>query len=599
MKTSPLLLALALAISGCAEPLAVVKHTAARYQPSPSATGEVRLVEQHIVAAEKLGPSDPLRAVGEYLSAADAALTRLRHQPSDAVALHDYNFALSRVFSIIHTGAVDPWSQPLTVPGYVVTRRKDERKMWNPADYNFIPTDELDVSGAAFTERADRPGLGATLVAARKTPVKDYRQQFLNSEYFFYGITAVVTFQGKRCEISLEDPLAQKTVAIAGETFPLAGDFSSAIAMMLVRDKPEKLGFARFVHPDKYTDTRLLFRLQPYDPQRIPVVFVHGLQDSPATWMKMFNTLLSDPEIRSAYQFWFFSYPSGDPFPYSATFLRTDLDAFDKKFPDHKPIVMVGHSMGGLITRLMVSDSGDGIWNYIFEKSPAQMQLSPADKALLESAIIFQHRKEIARAVFLSTPHRGSALATNWIGQIGRRLVHLPQNLVGIGNTVFEGIALRDSRVQLRRMPNSIDTLSPKASFIIALNSHNPSKSIPFHQIMGDRGRGDTPNSSDGVVAYWSSHLDGAQSTRIVPSGHGSHQNPEGIAEVRRILLLHLHQGSSARYPAASLDIAGDEDPDAGTDPALSQVIERPLPRLVDGDGQEPGDAVAVENHHR
>ena len=116
---------------------------------------------------------------------------------------------------------------------------------------------------------------------------------------------------------------------------------------------------------------------------------------------------------------------------------------------------------------------------------------------------------------------------------------------------------------------------------------------------MGDRGRGDTPNSSDGVVAYWSSHLDGAQSTRIVPSGHSTHQNPEGIAEVRRILLLHLHERSSARYQADASDAAGEEDPDAGTDQALSQVIDRRLPRLVDGDGDESGAAVAVENNYR
>jgi hypothetical protein len=107
------------------------------------------------------------------------------------------------------------------------------------------------------------------------------------------------------------------------------------------------------------------------------------------------------------------------------------------------------------------------------------------------------------------------------------------------------------------------------------------------------------PEQGGGVVAYWSSHLDGAQSTRIVPSGHGTHQNPEGIAEVRRILLLHLHERSSARYPAASSDVAGDEGPDAVTDQALSQVIDRPLPRLVDGDGGEPGAAVVLENHSR
>ena len=540
VRNSTLLILAGIVVAGCAEQLAVVKQKPARYEPSASAAGDVRAAQEHIVVAEKLGPGDSLRAIGENLSAADCALKQLRRQPSDAAALHDYNFALSRVFSTIRSRQIDVWSKPLSVPGYIVTQRKDTRAMWNPADYEFIPCDELTLSGTAFGQRAQRTGLGATLIAVRRTPVEDFRKLFLNSEYFFYGVTAVATFEGNRCEISFEDPLAKETVTIAGRSYSLAGDFSSAIAIMIVREKPQKLGFSRLVYPEKYANTRLLFRLQPYDPSKIPVIFVHGLQDSPATWVQMFNNLLSDPKIRNAYRFWFFSYPTGDPFPYSATFLRKDLDRFNKAFPGHKPIVMVGHSMGGLITRLMVTDSGDGIWRSIFNKSPAETPLPAPEKQLLESAIIFKHRPEIARAIFLSTPHRGAAMASNWIGAIGTRLVHLPQKLVGAGNNILAGEALKGSNFRLKRMPTSIDTLSARAPFIVGLNSHPVSSSIPFHQIMGDRGKGDTPNSSDGVVAYWSSHLDGAKSTLIVPSGHGSHQNPEGIAEVHRILLVHL-----------------------------------------------------------
>jgi hypothetical protein len=92
----------------------------------------------------------------------------------------------------------------------------------------------------------------------------------------------------------------------------------------------------------------------------------------------------------------------------------------------------------------------------------------------------------------------------------------------------------------LKRIPNSIDTLSPRNRFVREMNKFPISPEVPYHSIIGDRGRGDTPNSSDGVVAYWSSHLDGAQSEKIVPSNHSSPLNPEAIAEVKRILLLHL-----------------------------------------------------------
>jgi hypothetical protein len=92
----------------------------------------------------------------------------------------------------------------------------------------------------------------------------------------------------------------------------------------------------------------------------------------------------------------------------------------------------------------------------------------------------------------------------------------------------------------MTRIPNSIDTLSPNNRFVKSMNTLSIAKGISYHSIIGDRGRGDTPNSSDGVVAYWSSHLDGAKSERVVPSGHSAHQNAQAIAEVARILKEHV-----------------------------------------------------------
>ena len=73
-----------------------------------------------------------------------------------------------------------------------------------------------------------------------------------------------------------------------------------------------------------------------------------------------------------------------------------------------------------------------------------------------------------------------------------------------------------------------------------AVNKLPITPGIPYHSIMGDRGRGDTPNSSDGIVPYWSSHLDGAKSELIVNSDHGAQYNPQAIQEVGRILKLNL-----------------------------------------------------------
>ena len=107
--------------------------------------------------------------------------------------------------------------------------------------------------------------------------------------------------------------------------------------------------------------------------------------------------------------------------------------------------------------------------------------------------------------------------------------------------------------LKLNRLPNSIDTLAHNDPFVKEMNTLPMAKRIPYHSIIGDRGRGDTPNSSDGVVPYWSSHVSGAKSERIVPSGHGANQNPQGIAEVIRILNEHVAGKGSGNRPRPGL----------------------------------------------
>jgi hypothetical protein len=165
--------------------------------------------------------------------------------------------------------------------------------------------------------------------------------------------------------------------------------------------------------------------------------------------------------------------------------------------------------------------------------------MDPKSKHLLEEVLIFEHRRDIGRVVFMSTPHRGADLASNWVGRIGSMLVRTPTRLLTIGQTLRENLTADPAALKLKRLPNSVDTLAPNNRFVVAINKIPMTKEIPYHSIIGDRGRGDTPNSSDGVVAYWSSHLDGARSERIVPSGHGSPLNPQAIAEVHRILQLN------------------------------------------------------------
>jgi hypothetical protein len=202
-------------------------------------------------------------------------------------------------------------------------------------------------------------------------------------------------------------------------------------------------------------------------------------------------------------------------------------------------MVVIGHSMGGCISRLLITDTGDQLWTLMFNKPPAQTRLPAKTRKLLTQTLIFQHRPEIGRVIFICAPLRGSDMATISIGRIGSMLIRTPSLLLAAEKDLFEAITFQTDDLKIRRAPNSIDTLSPRNRFVRMINKIPIVSGIPYHTIIGDRGKGDSPHSSDGVVPYWSSHMQGAQSECIVPCDHGAQRCPETFAEVLRILKLN------------------------------------------------------------
>jgi pimeloyl-ACP methyl ester carboxylesterase len=531
----------ACALAGCST-YSKVSEKRPRYQPLAVATGAVTKAEAEIVEALRRERRDPLAALGGYLTAAETASHQLQRNPRDKRAQHEYNFAVARIVATIREAKLDPWTQPLRVPAnggeFVLTHRPDPRPQWNPALYDFVPADQFDVHGTYVAERTTRGGLGAPVVAIGREMNKEARVNF-SVPRTYYGVTAVARFEGRHCELAFEDPLAVETTRVDGQTYTLAADFTVPLAVMLASTDPKKFELTRLLRPAKYAETARISRLQPYDPNKTVVLIVHGLMDTPATWAPMLNRLRGDEAIRRNYQFWFYSYPSGYPYPYSAAILRRELDAIEKRFPLRGPIVVIGHSMGGCISRLLITDTGDKLWMEFFKKPPEQVPLSSESRELLTEVLIFRHRPEVGRVIFISAPLRGSDLASIWLGRIGSSLVRSPISLLRAGKDALKVVTFRSGDLKLRRFPNSVDTLAPSNRFVKAINTIPITPGIPYHTIIGDRGRGDSPKSSDGIVPYWSSHMDDAKSELIVPSGHSAHQNPQAIEEVRRILILN------------------------------------------------------------
>src|SRR5262249_51570683 len=154
--------------------------------------------------------------------------------------------------------------------------------------------------------------------------------------------------------------------------------------------------------------------IRPYEPHKIPVVMVHGLISTPLAWIPMLNELLRDPLIQDNYQFMLYMYPTGAPIPIAAASLREGLVQAkqlydpDGRDPAFERMVLLGHSMGGLLSRTMAVSSGDQLWRLYSDRNFEDV-LGPREFLdELRRYFFFEPLPFVSRVVFLATPHRGS-----------------------------------------------------------------------------------------------------------------------------------------------------------------------------------------------
>ena len=402
------------------------------------------------------------------------------------------------------------------------------------------------------------PGLGGTLVGVHRTvPSGSPPPKFEPADGYRVPVTSIIDF-GRRnpaepveARLRLINPRQRDTVEIGDDRFPLAANFSAPL-LAFGRLNELWLGLMNMIRGQNMRGTPGLLLPEGHDPDRIPVIFVHGLLSSTFIWRNTVLALLQDPEIRRRYEFWAFSYPTGNPISYSALRLREDLAAAQEHFGIKGGIVLIGHSMGGLLSRMQVTNSGTTIWNEVFGSRAPELDSHIPTDSRAKRALIFRADPAIGRVIFVATPHRGSSLATGQIGLIAIWLIRLPLDLLSeIPEAMAHALNPGSQQAERQRalVPTSIQGLSPNSPLLRAL-AQLPIQ-VPHHSIIGDRGRGDTPNSSDGVVPYWSSHLASAQSETIVPTGHEAMADPGAVEEIRRILLLNLqssdHSGRSRK----------------------------------------------------
>ena len=365
-------------------------------------------------------------------------------------------------------------------------------------------------------------------------------------------------------DTSLEETAPPELAFLAEDDVPLALDFSTPLACFL-NSLPDRNLISVMLESDQQEDHSGLFLIEPYQPGKIPVLFIHGLMSSPDTWVQMINALKNDPVIRKRYQFWFYSFSSGMPILATAGNLRQILLAAREELgttPEAREnfdkMVLIGHSMGGLVSRTLLQGDPHYMVETVTQRTWDEItsSLSEDELEVVETFAVLPPLPFVNRVVFMAVPHRGSEMAKWSLARFGSRLVSLPKTLrekLPLFARVFEKLNKEkyeelEERHRERgdqegqHSVSGLNDLDPDSVFIRALAESPMKKGLVFHSIIGDQDHADHPGGTDGVVPYSSSHLDNAASEVIVHSGHSIHRSPAAMRELLRILRLHLKE---------------------------------------------------------
>ena len=511
---------------------------------------------------------DVLSYAHDYLFAPELVNARQPSDPRYRLACDLYNGALDRLLREAQAGGAK-----LGPGGEFSLKARGREQEFQVAlkDSPWAADDVDQVILASAFEVSGLPtmnyqyGLGVPLIAVRRSDKNaEGAERFYPPEMAF-PLTAFITppsrlrepVKGEEArELTLEllDPLRTRTVGVS--PMPIESDLTTPLAYMWSRSDLNRFRWTGLLRPGSAAGRAGLLLIRPYEPDKIPVVMVHGLASTPLAWVAMVNDLLLDPRIQERYQFMLYMYPTGIPFPIAAAGLRDTLGqartilALKDGRPDpaYAKMVLLGHSMGGLLSHSMAVDSDQKFWELNTYVPFPQIKGKPEVLEELQRYMFFDAQDYVSRVVFLAVPHRGSGLTRAFVGRVGSNLIGTDDHVGGLLSLLVRDNPDAFPR-RFRKVPTSIETLDPESPYLKALLTMKPGSGVTFHSIIGSERPEGKENTTDGVVPYRSSHIDGVKSELIVQSNHGVQANPYAIMEVHRILLEHIGLTQQVQAP--------------------------------------------------
>jgi pimeloyl-ACP methyl ester carboxylesterase len=493
-----------------------------------------------------------------------------------------YNAGLEGMLRIVNKrGRLSPGEQfAIEIDGRQFDVAVMLKGLWHADDFErFEFVSDYEVKG--LVNRHVTYGLGVPLIAVRhKHEGQEAACQFY-PERLSFPVTAILRAVEQpslrpgrasvvSCALELHDPLLSDHVQIADRLVPLETDLTTPLGFFLDNRefKGTKLATWGLLDPNSANRWRGLCMLEAFDPEKIPVLMVHGLWSSPDTWTEMLNELRSLPEVRNRYQFWTYLYPTGQPYWISATELREDLQRVrDTVDPQRRcaaldQMVLVGHSMGGLVSRMQTLESNEDFWRLLSDRPFSELKTDPETRARLERLLFFEPNPAVRRVITIGTPHGGSRFSNDTTQWLGRKLIKLPTMLVQTRMRVIRDNPGFFRNTELLTCNTSIDSLSPESPVLRVLLRAEEAPGVKYNNIVGLIDESSwlrkISNPGDGVVPFESAHLKDAESEIVVEADHVNlHQHPLTILEVRRILLQHSREMYAERgSPSAASPVA-------------------------------------------
>jgi pimeloyl-ACP methyl ester carboxylesterase len=502
--------------------------------------------------------------------------------PRPVIAADLYNRGLAKAFESADGKHVELRSGVFPLPfGQQLAVRLDPAGMrWGDRNLeDFVPVAELSVKGLG--QRYRRPGIGAPLAAGfgpdAQRPKNDYLAVTAAAP-----VTALLRIDDAKAQLAqptvdaslrVFNAYETRAVDIQGERVPLEVEPTAALAYGLSKSKVWGWELRGFLVGDllgQATIDKPLAFVEPYRRGRIPLVFVHGTASSPGRWANMLNDLSNRSTLRDRYQYWFFFYETNNPIPYSAMKLRETLTQAVHELdpagtdPALEQMVVIGHSQGGLLTKMTAIDSGDQLWKIFSKKPPEQLNVSADTRDLLRRTLFVKPLSFVREVIFISTPHRGSYVAGWGISRWISRFARFPGTVLSVTTDLFAGDPDAVFLDPKRPAIGAVYGMSPGSRFIKALAPIPIAPDVRAHSIIPIKGNLPPEGQNDGVVKYDSAHIDGVASELIVErQTHSAQDNPLAIEEVRRILAEHADRVCATSGVACSA-----EPPPAKTEPA-------------------------------